>query len=232
MPDELKLPNEPRTIPLLYDLIDEEYKWRIVELSNYRSSLDSEKNPKAKIGKIRAGVALLYAHWEGFIKRTTDYYYSFVSFQNNNLEDLNDAFASIFLKQKLNSLENDKKLKNYHSAVKSILEDRGKVPNFSSSSPIRTSNLKFSLFEDICLLIGVDPLEFERRYKRDFDRSMQLTIDDDLVGRRNKIAHGEYLPIKYDDFIKLYDIIVKGFLYNFKEIIMDAAQNKHYLRVK
>ena len=33
-----------------------------------------------------------------------------------------------------------------------------------------------------------------------------------------------------NDFKKLYDIVVNGFLFNFKEIVMDSANNKKYLR--
>jgi hypothetical protein len=47
------------------------------------------------------------------------------------------------------------------------------------------------------------------------------TYDEDLVGQRNRIAHGEYLPVSIEEFKKLYDIVVNGFLFNFKEIVMD-----------
>lgn len=105
-----------------------------------------------------------------------------------------------------------------------------KTAVFSSKIPIKTSNLKFEIFEDVCILLGINPLEFESMYRRGFDRNIQHTIDKDLVGKRNSIAHGEYLSVSFEDYKKLYDIVVNGFLFNFKEIVMDCAVNKRYLR--
>jgi hypothetical protein len=221
---------EPRTISMLNEAIEREYSWRISELSNFKSSLLSEGIDKAQKAKIRAGVALLYAHWEGFVKNVANLYYSHVSFQNINIKDLNDAFVSILLRGELHELTNSKSLKIHQRIVNEILSATNNKANFPSNSPIRTSNLRFSVFEDVCILIAVDPNEFETRYKRDFDRSLELTINEDLVDVRNSIAHGVYFPVKLEEFKKLYDIVVNGFLYNFKEIVLDSAQNKKYLR--
>lgn len=222
--------NEPRTLTLLYELMEAEYSWRIVELSNFKSSLVIENNDKAKRAKIRAGVTLLYSHWEGFVKRAADLYYQFVGFQNLKLEELNNAFVSISLRSELNLFQDSKKLSLHNQIIKTLIDEKNKIATFSTQSPIRTSNLNFSIFEDVCVLLAIDTSEFEKRYKRSFDRNIQLTIDEDLVARRNTIAHGNYLPVSFDDFIKLYDIVVNGFLYNFKEIIMDCAQTKKYIR--
>ena len=60
--------SEPRTLELLFECIENEYQWRIKELSIFRNTILST-NGKQQEGMIRAGVALLYAHWEGFIKK-------------------------------------------------------------------------------------------------------------------------------------------------------------------
>lgn len=221
---------EPRNLNYLYDLIEKDYAWRISELSNYKSALIIEKNEKAQKAKIRAGVALLYAHWEGFVKKLANWYYEFVSYQSNNISDLSDSFASIILRAELNVLDNSNRIKDHQRVIKVIFDGMNKTAFFSSKCPIKTSNLNFELFEDVCILLGINPLEFENRYKRKYDRNIQLTIDEDLVGQRNSIAHGEYLPVSIEEFKKLFDIVVNGFLFNFKEIVMDCASNKRYLR--
>jgi hypothetical protein len=221
---------DPRTINYLYDLIENDYAWRITELSNFRGSLLVEKNEKAQKAEIRAGIALLYAHWEGFVKQVTNWYYEFVGFQSLTIEELNDSFASIVLRGDLNVLGDSNKLKDHRRVIRTLFEEMNKTANFSKTSPIRTSNLTFEVFEDVCILLGIDINEFEERYRRKFDRSVKLTINEDLVGQRNSIAHGEYLAIKLEDYKKLYDIVVNGFIYNFKEIIMDCVLNKKYLR--
>ena len=221
---------EPRTPTLLYEAIEKEYSWRISELSNFKNSIAFTKG-KAKEGMIRAGITLLYAHWEGFIKKISDLYYQFVSYQRLKIEDLNDAFVSIVLRSEISTLLNSKKLKQHQTIVKTLFEEKGKEAYFSPTSPIKTANLNFEIFEDVCVLIWIEPTTFLERYRKSFDRNIELTIDEDLVKRRNTIAHGEYLSIKDEEFKILYDVIVNGVLYNFKEIIMDAAQSKKYSRV-
>ena len=220
---------EPRTSTLLYEAIEKEYAWRITELSNFKNSVLLSKG-KAQEGMLRAGIALLYAHWEGFVKKLSDLYYEFVSYQNLKIEDLNDAFVGIALRSEIELLLNSKKLVQHTSLVKILIEEKQKEAYFSSRSPIKTSNLKYDVFEDVCILIGIDPSLFAERYRVSFDRSIELTIDEDLVKRRNTIAHGEFLPITVEEYKSLYHTIVNGFLYNFKEIVMDAAQSKKYAR--
>jgi hypothetical protein len=222
---------EARTLTFLHEMIEKEYAWRIIELSNFRSSLLVENNEKAKKAKIRAGVALLYSHWEGFIKKIADFYYQYVGYQNQKIENLNDAFISISLRSELNLLFGSNKLKIHNTIIKKLLSEKEKVAFFPKISPIKTSNLRFQVFEDVCVLLGIEPKDFEERFKRKFDRNIQLTIDEDFVDKRNSIAHGEYLSVSIDDFKKLYDIVINGFLFNFKEMVMDSAQNKRYLRI-
>lgn len=220
---------EPKTLTLLYESIEKEYAWRITELSNFKNSI-LLSNGKAQEGMLRAGVALLYAHWEGFVKRISDFYYEFVSCQNLKIEELNDAFVGIALRGEIELLFQSKKLVQHSKIIKTLIEEKQKEAYFSSNSPIKTSNLKYEIFEDVCALLAIEPTLFEERYRIKFDRSIKLTINEDLVKRRNTIAHGEFLTISNTEYKNLYQVIVNGLLYNFKEIVMDAAQTKSYIR--
>ena len=123
------------------------------------------------------------------------------------------------------------KLFIHNKVINSFFNEHNKIPNFSSNSPIRTSNLKFEIFEDVCLMIGVEISVFKKRYRdRGYDRDLQLYIDENLLLKRNTIAHGNYLVISKDEFKELYDVIVNGLLFSFKETLMDCAQNKKYLQ--
>ena len=218
-----------RTLTSLYESIEEDYAWRIAELSNYRSFVIQARG-KSKESMLRGGIALLYAHWEGFIKNSSDLYYSFVSNQSYKLNELNNSFISIALRSQLEHLVSTKKLSQHNLIVETFFNKSETPPSLSSNSPIRTSNLKYEIFEDVCLMLGIDINEFHIRYKRRFDRNIQLIVDEDLLTKRNKIAHGNFLPINEQEFKILYDVVVNGLLYNFKELLMDCAQNKKYLR--
>lgn len=158
------------------------------------------------------------------------FYYEFVGFQSLKIGELNNSFISILFKNELNAISESNKLKIHEKVVRIMMEEQNNVAQFSKKNPIRTANLNYEVFEDVCVLLGVDVTEFEDRYKRTFDRNIELTINEDLVGRRNKVAHGEYLSVDTDEYKKLYDVVVNGFLYNFKEIVMDCATKKNYLR--
>lgn len=221
--------SEPRTLELLFECIENEYQWRIKELSIFRNTILST-NGKQQEGMIRAGVALLYAHWEGFIKKCSDLYYKFVSYQNCTISELSDCFISIALRSEIELLQNTKKLTLHNTIVNIFFTKQNKKANFSSTNPIKTSNLRYHVFEDVCLMIGIDIDNFHKRYSSvGFDRNIEKTIND-LVDKRNFIAHGDYLPIKEKEFKDLYNIIVNGLLYNFKEVIMDSAQNNLFKR--
>lgn len=223
---------EPRTLELLYTAIEQEYKWRISELSGFKSLVvaSDEKSITHK-ALVRAGVTLLYAHWEGFIKRVSDLYYEYVTYQNYSIGELNYAFTSIALRREIEEFTTNKKLKRHNYLIELLYSKSENKAHFPSSSPIKTSNLRFIIFEDVCSMIGIDLEEFILSYKRrEFDRDVQKTIDNDLVDKRNGIAHGERLIVDVKEFQRIYDIVVNGFLYNFKEVVMDSAQAKKYLR--
>jgi hypothetical protein len=101
---------EPKTISILQEMLDAELSWRIQELSNFRNSIPREKGVAQK-SLIRAGVTLLYAHWEGFIKEASLQYYHFVSYQKHNIEAFNSGFISILLSREVNELLDTKKIK-------------------------------------------------------------------------------------------------------------------------
>jgi hypothetical protein len=78
-------------------------------------------------------------------------------------------------------------------------------------------------------MIGISISNFHEKYKRGgFDTDIKQVIDKDLVERRNFVAHGDFLPISEKEYKELYDIIVNGLLYNFKDEICIAAQNQSY----
>ena len=66
-----------RTADQLQEVLDAEFSWRLKEIADIRSAAESAKLGSQKT-LIRAGVALLYAHWEGFIKKSTTAYINYV----------------------------------------------------------------------------------------------------------------------------------------------------------
>ncbi|MFM7352050.1 MAG: MAE_28990/MAE_18760 family HEPN-like nuclease, partial [Microcystis aeruginosa] len=49
--------------------------------------------------------------------------------------------------------------------------------------------------------------------------------------QRNKIAHGKYLTIDYEEYINIYDLVIK-LIRNFKDDLLNAAVTEQYKKVK
>lgn len=204
---------------MLYEILDKDYAWRISELSNFRNTIPKEK-AVAQRALIRAGITLLYAHWEGFVKSSVEQYYKYLSFQNHLTKEFQSPLIAIILGGEAKELTDTKKLSHQVFLFDKIMSGLDGPAYFSSSSPIRTANLKYDILEDICYLLSIETTEFQ--LKNEF-------IDRELVDRRNTIAHGKYLELGYDEFTEVYKNVIQ-LLRRFKDLLLNSASQKKYLR--
>ncbi len=176
-----------RTLEELKDKLDDFLVWRRQELLIVQKMIHSSENESKKNScLIRAGVALLYAHWEGFVKESGIAYLNFVSMQGLKYEELAPNFIALAMKTRLNEASQTKKSKIYNEVVDfflSGLSEKSKLPH--DSKAINTeSNLSSEVLQNIIYSLGLD--------YRDFEVEKDL-IDDKLLKNRNTIAHGNYL---------------------------------------
>jgi hypothetical protein len=212
-------PQEPRTLSLFCEILDNDYAWRIKELSNYRNAIPREKSI-AQNSLLRAGITLLYAHWEGLVRNAANQYYKFLSYQNHNTGDFQSPLIALLISGEANQLIESKKLAKKVFVFDKILKELDAPAQFTNSPPIRTSNLNFDIFVDVCSLLCIDSKEFET--KNEF-------IDKILIDRRNTIAHGKYLDLNYEDFNEVYRSVI-NLLRRFKDLVSNSAALKKYLR--
>lgn len=210
---------EVRTLTNLQDAMDQELGWRIKEISTFK--IEAAKGGAGAKAFTRAGVALLYAHWEGFIKKSAELYLEFVSNRGLRYEELTTCFVVFGLKGKLNTVVTSRKAGPNIEAVDFIREALGQVAILKLSGAINTeSNLSSGVFENIAKSVGVLTSPYETKFN---------LIDSSLVDRRNKIAHGEYLDLKSSDFSGLADDVL-DLMRHFKNDILNAAVTEAYKR--
>lgn len=174
--------------------LDGALSWRIKEIAYVRSNA-MRASSSAQATYVRAGVPLLYAHWEGFIKRASEAYLEYVSNQNLTFDQLANCFVVFGVKGHLNNLIDSKKSAVTIEAVRFLRTSGATVPNISLSNAVNTeSNLSSSVFANIATSLGVDVNKYA---------AYSNLIDESLVNRRNKIAHGEYLDLDADAFESL-----------------------------
>ncbi|MCU6720229.1 MAE_28990/MAE_18760 family HEPN-like nuclease [Porcipelethomonas ammoniilytica] len=211
-----------RTINNLQDAIDSEMAWRKKELSALKSNIQSSRS-FAKETALRAGIALLYAHWEGAIKNIAYYYLVYVSFQKVPYNKLKNNFLAVTLKQKLLQFEETNKTTLQTAIINSIFEISNEPSQIPTEKIISTnSNLNSAIFNEIMCTIGLKTDYYEQSYKM---------IDEVLLNMRNNIAHGERLEnIDLDEkrYNEIHDIIF-DLINHFSVQVLNAACLNIYL---
>lgn len=208
-----------RTLIQLQETLDSEMGWRIKEISDFK--LVTKKQPTASHTFTRAGVALVYAHWEGFIKAASEAYLNFVENQGHIYRDLKICFAVFGLKARLSLLDTGRKAKSNIEALEFVFSEIDKPAKMNMSSAINTeANLTSNVFANIAASIDISISPYETKFN---------LIDESLVSRRNKVAHGEYLDLSPEDFMVLADEILQ-MMRTYKTDIENSASLQSYKR--
>lgn len=202
----------------IQDFLDKELTWRILEISNIKGALANASGPK-KWALIRAGIPLLYAHWEGFVKSSSKAYLEFVLSQRHKFNELKPCFTAHGFKKELNLLIKSNKQQVNIKSIGFIISNLSQRANFDPDSCITTkSNLNYELFENILFATGIEKEKYET--KNNF-------IDITLLKRRNSIAHGEFLDVDLNDFFEICEEVT-NLLRSFKTDIENSISLKTY----
>lgn len=197
----------------LQDALDRELGWRIKEILNLKTSIGSAKS-LSQATLVRASIALLYAHWEGFIKAASISYAEYVSTRGLRFEDLKPCFIILGLRGRLDTLAASKQALASAEALGFIQKRLGDNASFNLESAIDTeSNLSSSVFQNILRSIGLNDDHYSPYYN---------LIDESLLKRRNKVAHGEYLDLNAREWRDIADTVV-SLMRAFKTDIQNAA---------
>ncbi len=209
-----------RTLSDLQNNLDQEHAWRLQEIANLKNVVRSNNGISQKTA-VRAAVPLLYAHWEGFIKRSATYYLEFINNQNLRYSQLKTCFVLFGFKGNIHTLSNSNAVNASIATLDFLREELETKAKLKIDSAIKTeSNLNSKVFNNIIHSIGLSQSTYEARYN---------LIDESLLRRRNHIAHGEYLDLSAEELRSLADEVLI-LLRTFKTDIENAASQACYLR--
>ncbi len=210
-----------RTLEQLNDHLDHELAWRKKELAYVKGLLVRHADEAAEEPLVRSAVALLYAHWEGFIRSAGDGYVHFVSRQSLAYDQLSPPFVAVGLKGKFHEAESTSRALVYVRAARFLLDELSQPSKLPRENAVRTeANLSSKVLRDIVTLLGIDFSPYETK---------AVLIDQKLLRNRNRIAHGKFLQIGRSDYMRMHDEFLK-LLELFRSQIYDAARCKTYLR--
>lgn len=182
-----------RTADQLFERISDDFAWRQREIVLFNSRLKGDEFEKTLL---RSSVALLYAHWEGFVKNSCSYYLSFLASRRLSLQQLRPEIAALALRRRLREASEAKKIAIHVELVRDLREraaERARIP--TSGDAVRTeSNLSSRVLTEILTSVGCDAVRY--------DKYSDL-IDDQLVDSRNRIAHGDSSFIRRPEWEEL-----------------------------
>jgi hypothetical protein len=180
-----------KTLAELEAFLDEAFSWRRAELV----ALDAEitrhykNSPVSPLTRVlaRSGIALLYAHWEGYIKEACEAYLEYISVRRLRYQELCDELVITALLGLLHRVDAGDDVA--HESLLELLRRpdiaRARMPRRDSVVSTK-SNLRYEVLADLCIKLGLPESEFVTR---------KNLINRSLCDARNEIAHGRlYFP--------------------------------------
>lgn len=207
------------TLTALQDALAAEMSWRRKELHDLKTIVLDNAKSRRRDMCIRAAVPLLYAHWEGFVKRTGTDYLEFVARQRIRHGRLPPNFLAMAMRAILHNATASTKVQLSIDAIDFFRSKMGDKSKITWQGAVNTrANLKSPVFREIVTSLGLDYSAFATREK---------LIDEMLLNTRNKIAHGQYLLVDVEQYKTLHGEVV-AMMQDFYQQIDNAAFSGAY----
>lgn len=207
------------------DYIQGERAWRKKELTSIKSLIHGSRKSNSD-ALIRSGVLLLYAHWEGYVKKVCEGFFFYMNFKALKYCQLQPNFIALGVSEEFNWNFPQKKYSSYARAVSFIL-DKAQDSKFYIDVSARVdtkSNLNYEVLSSLLNMLGVVSEHFENN---------QHHIDNRLLKYRNAIAHGERtdnnpdLNITFDDFSDL-ESRISELIDHFETLVINHVELETY----
>lgn len=213
-----------RTVDELADRLDAGLAWRRIELQALKAAISDAENQSSGSPLSRAlargGLALLYAHWEGYVKDSCTAYVEFVTKKRLRCDQLSDGLLKTVLESlgRRITVGDEDALLTLFEAVRRPSDSRARIPK---TTMVNTKlNLRFEVLTDILMRIGFSTEAF---------RTKDKLIDVSLCDRRNSIAHGKEDFPAPGDFTELHEEVI-GMMEQIRDLIMSGARLQAYKR--
>lgn len=210
-----------RTLNDLQEEMSADFAWRKKELFRIKTLVISNKDSHDRDLAIRAAITLLYAHWEGLVKRVGGCYLEFVARRGLKRSELRSNFLAIAVSKFLRDVSSTGKIQKRIELVEFFRSGADERGNLDWKSGVNTkANLKSSVLHEIVQLLGLDYSRFSTKEK---------LLDEKLLNNRNNIAHGRYLIVQANDYLALHDEVF-GMMQDFYNQVENAATMGAYLK--
>jgi hypothetical protein len=210
----------------LEDTLAGDLSWRKKEIIAFRGSIARRSSTQKHFS--RAGLVLLCAHWEGFLKKAVQAYVDFVFCQGIPLRKLSSKFIAISIfKDVKHAAEADYPGSELHCVrlARRMLDSLEGATSKAGWKVDTHGNASSTVTMQILSTVGLNE-------KLGLDDAewfvVKAFIDEQLLKIRHKIAHGEGFPVDASDFYEKSRRVMSLFD-SLHSLIMSAAVSKSYL---
>ncbi len=209
-----------RSFSELVDHLDKELTWRKRELTTVRFLVLGSRAHEQE-AMLRAGICLLYAHWEGFVKSAGTGYVNYVALKRLKYCDLSPSMVALGLRGKLRAAEATNRVTVHTEVTSFLMSDMREDATLSYDDAISArDNLNSEVLQEILHLLHLDYRPYETK---------KALLDERLLASRNAISHGQWLTIDRTDYDDLHHEVL-SLLNMFRNDVENAALMNHFRR--
>lgn len=210
-------PFDPESFSLV---ATEDFTWRVRELSDLKQVIRLSGNTYAGVAR-KAALALVYAHWEGYVVFVAGAYLTYIAKRKRVFADLMPSLCAVSLAGHVQEWQKQKdtiglRLKIVETIQSLQNQQFRKVPNNSINAG---GNLNFERFSDICKVMMVDAATII---------ADQEYLDNEIVGVRNHIAHGGSVVISEERLTKASEFVLSS-MRSFRNDIENCVLHRTFM---
>jgi hypothetical protein len=208
-----------RTANNLLEAITEDITWRKKEISYIYFQVQDKKAKDECYYLIRCGILILYAHWEGFVKKTTETYLELICNKGLKINNIITPLRVLHLKKIIYPVVKENNTEKFYKAVCNFIDKPNDHFNVRYGKVLSIDdNLNSNVFRNILSYLGLDYTFFKDK---------EDIIDSVLVHNRNNIAHGQNYRLSFQEYEDLHTNVL-ALIESFRtEIENKAVQGKY-----
>lgn len=218
MANNIKIKN----VEQLEEILMGDLAWRKKEMLSLKLLIEKDKVNEPIL--LRAGMALLCAHFEGFIKKASNCYIGYVAEQKLKYKELKNSFAAIKMDKEFENCAKSEKnsvhtklLNKYDNLAESKFQEKYDLDHPYISTH---SNPKIEELKEIMSVLGIESDIFETKANY---------IDSSLLANRHKVVHGDKTDFDKEDFMTTFNIIMP-LIEEYERLIISSIEEQKYLK--
>ncbi|MGA3309126.1 MAG: MAE_28990/MAE_18760 family HEPN-like nuclease [Xanthobacteraceae bacterium] len=213
--------SQPYDIDSFSQYVTDDFTWRVREISDLKEVILLSGSSYSLVAR-KAALTLIYAHWEGHVHFVTEAYLKYIAKRKFKFSKLIPSFQAVQLTNNIREWQSQKdsialRLKIVNAVRALDIEQFRGMP---SGAVATAGNLNFDRFLNICqiMMLDADRIVSDREF-----------LDEEVVGSRNRIAHGAS-AIVTDEKIQRVASFVLEIMRLFRTEVENSVVLKRYER--